>query len=204
MSWWRGEGNADDSIGPNGGTVQGGVTFVPGKVGQAFAFDGTSADVLIQTSTTLNLSQGFTFAFWIRMPAWPSVSTLIMAKWVSGGENKSVAINAAGQVSFYLEPTTSNGFFSATALTTNVWHFVVETYDGATENIYIDGHFDASDPASGNVMNSIGELSFAHSASLASAYSTLYNTYFAGNLDEIRWYSRALSAAEVTALMSAD
>src|SRR2546426_844471 len=35
VSWWRGNGDANDVVGGNNGTLQGGVTFVPGKVGQA-------------------------------------------------------------------------------------------------------------------------------------------------------------------------
>ena len=37
VSWWRGEGNAQDQTGSNPGTLQGGVTFGSGKVGQAFS-----------------------------------------------------------------------------------------------------------------------------------------------------------------------
>ncbi len=68
MSWWRGEGNADDSAGPNNGVAQNGVTYVPGVIGQAFNFNGTTSDVLIPTSTTLNLADGFTIALWINLP----------------------------------------------------------------------------------------------------------------------------------------
>src|SRR5512147_84110 len=40
ISWWPGEGNAKDVVGLNHGTVESGVGFVPGKVGQAFSFNG--------------------------------------------------------------------------------------------------------------------------------------------------------------------
>ena len=39
-SFWRGEGDASDAIGPNAGVEQGAVTYADGMVGQAFAFDG--------------------------------------------------------------------------------------------------------------------------------------------------------------------
>ena len=35
---WPGDGNAEDSVGSNDSTVQGGVTFITGKVAQAFGF----------------------------------------------------------------------------------------------------------------------------------------------------------------------
>ena len=43
-AWWPAEGNANNIHNiTNSGTLQGGVTFAPGKVGQAFTFDGTGA-----------------------------------------------------------------------------------------------------------------------------------------------------------------
>src|SRR5262249_48172926 len=38
VSWWRGEGNANDAQGGNNGALVGGVSYAPGKVGQAFSF----------------------------------------------------------------------------------------------------------------------------------------------------------------------
>ncbi len=39
VSWWQGEGNANDSADGNHGVPQGAVSFAAGKVGQAFSFD---------------------------------------------------------------------------------------------------------------------------------------------------------------------
>ncbi len=205
VSWWRGEGNANDSVGPNSGSVQGGVTFVPGKVGQAFEFDGTSGDLLMPASTTLNLARGFTIAFWIKVPRLPAPQpAFIMCKWVNAVEQKSIQINPDGTVALYLYDVAGSSVMnSVTALTVSTWHYVAATYDGSTQNIYIDGQLDASTPASGNVANGAGTLGFAHNAGLAALYS-FDAEYFAGDLDEIRWYSRALSGSEVEAVMAAD
>jgi Concanavalin A-like lectin/glucanases superfamily len=40
VSWWPGDGNANDIAGPNNGQLFGGATYVPGFVGQGFKFDG--------------------------------------------------------------------------------------------------------------------------------------------------------------------
>jgi len=37
VSWWPGDGNALDIVGPNNGSLVGGVTFSTGKVDQAFS-----------------------------------------------------------------------------------------------------------------------------------------------------------------------
>src|SRR5690242_20143067 len=40
-SWWPGDGNANDVVGGNNGTLVGGVTFASAEVGQGFSFNGT-------------------------------------------------------------------------------------------------------------------------------------------------------------------
>src|SRR5262245_17110647 len=40
VSWWPGDGNANDIQRSNNGTLQNGAAFAPGYVGQAFSFDG--------------------------------------------------------------------------------------------------------------------------------------------------------------------
>ena len=52
VSWWPGEGNGFDIQGTNNGTLVN-VTFVPGKVGQAFYLNGTNAYVNIPDSPSL-------------------------------------------------------------------------------------------------------------------------------------------------------
>ena len=40
VSWWPGDGNADDIAGTHDGTLHNGATFAAGLVAQAFQFDG--------------------------------------------------------------------------------------------------------------------------------------------------------------------
>ena len=42
VSWWRGNGNANDSKGTNNGTLQGNATFAAGKVSQGFSSTGAA------------------------------------------------------------------------------------------------------------------------------------------------------------------
>lgn len=51
VGWWPAEGNANDIIGTNNGTLMGGATAnAPGVVGSAFQFDGTNGYVQIPDS----------------------------------------------------------------------------------------------------------------------------------------------------------
>ena len=69
VSWWPGDGNADDVWGGNNGTPEAGVSFVTGEVGQAFHFDSAS-DQFVQTTNAANLgftgSEPFSIDAWVR------------------------------------------------------------------------------------------------------------------------------------------
>src|SRR5689334_718097 len=67
VSWWRAEGDAGDSIGPNHGARSGGLGFAAGQFGQAFNYVSGGQGVTTPPSTSLNVGvgPGFTFEGWI-------------------------------------------------------------------------------------------------------------------------------------------
>jgi hypothetical protein len=66
VSWWPGDGNAQEIQGGNHGSLQGGVTFTPGKVDQAFNFDGSTGYVHVPQNSLWEFgSNDFTIDFWI-------------------------------------------------------------------------------------------------------------------------------------------
>jgi hypothetical protein len=199
VSWWKGEGNGNDSAGLNNGTLQN-VTFVPGRFGgQAFNFDGQTSAVVVPSSTTLDVATGFGISLWIKVPSWPSGARFIVNKWVYSVEDKDISLNENGQIGFFLYATSSGALESNATLTLNTWHHVAATYDGTTARLYIDGVLDASAPATGDVADNIGSLTFAHNA-VRGAQEAVNNGYLTGAVDEIRWYNRTLSASEIGAL----
>ena len=92
VSWWKGEGNAQDSGGSRHGTVVGDTTFVPGKVGQAFSFDGDGDYVQVPNAASLEPTT-------ISVEAWVNSTTLtelgkqdyILAKGAKGFSGASYA-----------------------------------------------------------------------------------------------------------------
>src|SRR3989304_6013682 len=67
VSWWPGDGNANDIIDANQGTLQNGATFAVGKVGQAFSFDGVDDVVSIPGSSVFDFGTNpFSIDFWLK------------------------------------------------------------------------------------------------------------------------------------------
>lgn len=122
-----------------------------------------------------------------------------MSWWRAEGNanDKAIDLNPDGTIGFHIFPVIHMEALlnSTTALTLNTWHYVAATYDGTHAAIYLDGRMDSSVAVTGTIDNSTGGLGFAHN-------DTRDGGYLAGDLDEIRWYSRALPAPEIAALAS--
>ena len=204
VAWWPGDGNGSDIIGGNNGTLMNGVTFAQGKVGQAFSFDGTNDYVEIPHSAAFNLLSGHTVDLWVKLDAYPVLGsyTPLVSKWVSGSEDKGLAIFPTGKISYYLFNTFGGvPLSSSTVLALGTWYHIAATYDGTTAKIYINGLMDASKPASGDVSDGIGKLYFGYNPDLFASGVSL--SPFKGLADEIEWFNRALTTNEVAAIYNA-
>jgi hypothetical protein len=69
------------------------------------------------------------------------------------------------------------------------WHHVVYTFDGTTHHMFIDG----LDKGLGTTDGDTGAVGQSHLGAFGSEH-------FAGDMDDVRIYNRALSPAEITAL----
>jgi hypothetical protein len=74
-------------------------------------------------------------------------------------------------------------------LALNTWTHLALTYDGATMRIYVNGLLVNSRSASGAVLTSSGALRIGGNG--------VWGEYFAGTIDEVRVYNRALTQAEI-------
>lgn len=78
VSWWPGEGTADDMVGDNHGTLINGATYAEGIAGMAFSFDDTSsAHVSIPSSPSLNVgTDDFSMECWINTSSTKDIGTV--------------------------------------------------------------------------------------------------------------------------------
>jgi hypothetical protein len=76
------------------------------------------------------------------------------------------------------------------------WHHIAGVYDGTRSILYIDGKVDASVETSGSIKTSDARVFIGHNAQRS-------GRRFAGIVDDVRVYSRALSAEEIRDLAGA-
>ncbi|HVQ91760.1 MAG TPA: LamG-like jellyroll fold domain-containing protein [Mycobacteriales bacterium] len=185
-------GSAADASGhQHAGTLTGGVTWTEsGRYGGALSFDGTSGMVTVPDTTDLRLATGFTIEAWVR-PTGVTGRRTVVFKDRAGGLAYALyagSNNSRPQGYAYLGGA-ERAVTGPTALPLNTWTHLAVSYDGSLLRIYQNGTQVSTHAASGPVPSLPGALEIGA--------NTRWNERFAGRLDEIRIYNRALSAAEI-------
>jgi len=197
IGWWKLDGDiapgmAFDSSGyANHGTLMGDPTFVAGQVDNALDFDGNGDYVDCGNSTVLNsVTTSITVAAWIQVrtfdTTWQGILTKGDNSWRIHRGSDSDNINWA--ISGH-DPLSITG---ATNVNDGEWHHVAGVYDAAGKVLYVDGHVDASDTATG----AIPSPGTSYNVNIgANAQQT--GRHWSGLIDDARIYKRALSAKEI-------
>ena len=80
VSWWPGEGNPNDLLNNNPGTLQNGAAFAGGKVGLGFSFDGLYDHVETGDSSSLSITGEISVDAWVRPNALGTSAQAIVTK----------------------------------------------------------------------------------------------------------------------------
>ena len=217
VSWWPGDGNANDIEDGNDGTLENGATFADGKVDRAFSFDGLDDYVEVidpGSGSNLDLGKNFTLDAWIFNEG-PGSKTgdiyrnyrIILLKrsllanvWVYGMRLNPG--NATGDPfqGVITDPSGSAVFVTTTErVPRNAWSHVAMTYDGISLKLYINGVEKASVSTSITLETNNEPVRIGNWNHL-----TLANIqHFKGLIDEVEILDRALSAEEILAIYEA-
>jgi hypothetical protein len=202
ISWWPGDGNADDIQDGNNGMLQGGATFMPGKVEQAFSFDGGDDFVNVPYNSNLDLTQALTIDAWVNPTVIAGRNRGIVEKTVGGGVNTqySLFLDSGGGMVFRLikVPGVDHRTISSdSVIPLNTWTHVAATWDGATMKLFINGFQQAETQAV------VGSINGGDGPTLIGKQGSNINHY-AGLIDEVEIFNRALSSQEIRAIYLAD
>jgi hypothetical protein len=150
--------------------------------------------VTINNAASLQLTTGMTLEAWVYpttvSSAWRDVIYKANDNYFLEGTSPNSSRSAAGAIlgGVYEE------VYGPAALTANTWAHLAATYDGATTRLYLNGAPVASQAQTGAIATSTNPLQIGG--------DSLYGGYFAGRIDEVRIYDRALSVAEIQSDMN--
>ncbi len=191
---------ADASGHGNAGTLMNGASWAAGHSGQAAALDGVNDYVRIPHAAALDAFP-LSASVWFKTSATLGVSGLLN-KYVSGSYNGyQIFLNRGRLCAWYLR-NTSNYVYDGGSCTLATpgyndgqWHHVVYVVDARGGRLYVDGVQRASRPWTGlpGPPTTATEIHLGH---YPGAPGT--TPYLAAAIDEMRIYSRALSASEVS------
>ena len=216
VSWWAAEGNANDSFGTNNGTLQSGVTFTNGEVGQAFNFNGSNQ--------------------WVDVPNGPAPESHVEVSPLKAGSNllgtvhvelyhhepngrvvgvdyRSYGIGIIPDLRPGLchrrrgAPGKRREFFktfntTGNVVALNVWTHIAAVYNqsNGVRSIFVNGVNIANQTNTPiTVLNTPLDLSIG----AALQNSTTPTGFFIGAIDEVSFYNRALSGPEIQAIYNA-
>lgn len=195
ISYWKLDGNSNDSVASNNGTDTA-ITYSAGngKIVQGAGFNGSTSNIDIGSPASLDDLSVLSYAFWINVS---SLAAEIMPisknyKWFRVRTDGTIesSIGASG---------TTNSSISTNTVSTSTWYHIVFTYDDAGDrkgHIYLNG----SEVTYGTQTACTGTITADN------AFNQFIGQYqgglfrWNGAIDEVGIWSRVLSGAEITQL----
>jgi hypothetical protein len=200
VAWWPGEGNANDIAGANNSTLSAGASFAAGEVGQAFGFDGVNALVQVPSSSALSFATNspMTVELWAYRTGSAGIMHLIGKRNSCGlggllEVNYQIGLNMPAGEGLTFGP--GAGIFAASGqdMPMNAWTHLAGTFDGSNLCLYVNGGLAATHAGTLGLPNA-DPLLIGGSGDCAK---------FAGLIDEVSIYDRALAASEIAAIYNA-
>jgi RHS repeat-associated protein len=181
---------ADVSGNANTGTLNNGVAWVSGKSGSALSLDGVDDYVSCGVTGMPAANASQTISWWMNYASVPSgVGTAIDLHNDASGSGIQTGFRS-GQVTVWKHG--GGTLAQAAAPSTNTWHHFAYTFDATTHKLYMDGIQANSSTAAPQTA--------VPTTLVFGRWNGGTAEYYAGKLDEVRIYSRTLSASEVALL----
>ncbi|MEN3943514.1 putative Ig domain-containing protein [Prosthecobacter sp. SYSU 5D2] len=187
VAWWPGENSAATVVGMDAGTAFEGTAYAPGRIGQAFVFDGVDDYVAVADSAELRPAL-LTLEAWVNPSSPMNSGGSVISKTTSSFGNDGYGLGLLGTdtFGFWINDRGSNRV--TTTLTAGTWQHVVATYDGSTMRLYVNGALVSSNPFTGSIN---------HSNTSVLIGGGIADGPWKGGVDELLVYNRALTLAEI-------
>ena len=180
---------ADTSGNGNDGAITG-AKWAEGKFGGALEFEPPHV-VTVEASDSLNFADQMSIATWVYMNKGVSDTAIrrngsYLLEVQSGGER----VPGAYVFGIWSGGGFTGGVWGETVVEPEKWYHIVGLYDGSEMKLYVDGTLEAAVKQGGDV-DQAGELLFG----------TFGGEKFIGRLDEIIFFDRGITEAEIAELM---
>lgn len=202
VSYYDFDGDAQDSIGENRGTVKG-ATLTEGKYGQAYKFDGVNDYIDLGAGDKFRFEEG-TISAWVKFNKKTQLQAIFSVKEGTDSKDWSALRLNSGKLEYYCR--TPKGTYLLSGSTTNSfnadeWHHVAYATGSLGNKFYIDGVEQDVVYFNGNTGTNafFGNVAPGQRSVIGAIYP--YNSKTANNfnglIDEVKIWNRTLSAEEI-------
>ena len=195
---------AVDSVGGHDGTLTNGPAWVAGQIGGALDFDGSN-DLVSVPHQAIFTQIPMTVSAWFKLDTLPTTrsehGTIIDKRHtVDPYASWTLYVNETlgDKIRFQIRDSSETGYWldSAASAVTNTWYHVVGTIDESyNAKLYVNGALEPDDDNIGSLFSSNDEIRIGAGWSGGNRLD--------GVVDDVRYYDRALSAAEISGLYTA-
>ena len=180
---------ADTSGNGNDGAITG-AKWTEGKFGGALEFEPPQV-VTVEASDSLNFKDQMTIATWVYMNKGVSDTAIrrngsYLLEVQSGGER----VPGGYVFGIWSGGGFTGGVWGKTVVEPEKWYHIVGLYDGSEMKLYVNGTLESAVKQGGDV-DQAGELLFG----------TFGGEKFIGRLDEVIFFNRGITEAEIAELM---
>ena len=210
IAWWKAEGNQLDSIGSHHGAATNPPSYGPGRVGQAFSFNGTNQLMITNVADLSFGSGGFSFALWVKKQSTTQDCTFISkynTSHIPYSREYTFGANPSGSYGLsrfqngdgYTSLDNRNTITSESLPNDTNWHHLAVTFDPAAGLDGVTIYFDGQARASTNLVT--GSYTTMQASSepvrIGNNLASNGNNFTRALYDEIMIFNRPLSAAEI-------
>jgi transglutaminase-like putative cysteine protease len=198
VSWWPGDGRADDVRGTNHGTMCNGAGYGDGGVDKSFSFDGVKGLASAPTQGLPTGNDNRTLELWAMIRSLVNDEAFFAGYGGFGNQNQAYELGAVNTAagSRVMFSQWGNGL-TGPVMTTDKWHHVAVTNQGNLVTLYLDG--DAV--ATGSMVINTPSISRFYIGKIAGSAGDTRRLN--GCVDEVAIYERALNAAEINGIYQA-
>ena len=182
-----------DESGGNDGTLGGATRTSAGRFGRALSFDGDDDMATVPHAASLDFTAGLTLEAWVR-PRGATNWRTVAFKEAGGGVAYALYGSSDTDVPS-VNIGSDSGARAPSDLDPDKWTHLAATYDSTNLRLFVNGTQVAVKGLPDAFRTGDGPLTFGA--------NNVWGERFRGLIDEVRVYSRALSAAEIGADMNA-
>ncbi len=196
---WLFDGTAADTSGNVDDGIVHGATYAADRAGNpnsALSLDGSTQWVEVPDASALDLMNDLTISAWVDATSLSALAGIVSKYRVAGSEGYvlRLAYDPPYDELDFDEASSHILVDGSAVLATNAWHHVAATTAAGTVSVYIDAQLAYTGTAGYALPTNHDPLA------IGLDYTVADGRFFAGAIDDVRIYDRALSTSEIAEL----